>query len=800
MTEKSTPSTSRLPVLPVRDRVVFPNVHVPLVVGREKSIQAVKAAFAGDRLIFVAAQRHMKVEDPGRDDIFEYGTVAEILQTVNLPDGILRVRVLGRHRARLVDLSSQDGTLWGDIQTVEVPSLKGEDGVKMEALRRLVVRKFEEYAKKIGRVPAEIVSGLPEINSLDKLADTISDAMLVSVEEKQDLIETADIPKRLSRMIEVLDAEIEILNIERKIQMRVHRQIEKNQKEYYLNEQMRAIQKELKKKDDVGKEMDDFRAKIKELKMPAEAEEIALKEIERLEKMMPYSPEATVARGYLEWLTTLPWSSMTKDNVDVKSARTVLDEDHFGLEKPKERLLEYLAVLKLTHTIKGPVLCFVGPPGVGKTSLAKSLAKALGREFARISLGGVRDEAEIRGHRRTYIGSMPGRIIQSIRKAKSKNAIILLDEIDKMGTDWRGDPAAALLEVLDPEQNKNFVDHYLDTGFDLSNVIFITTANSLYGIPPTLQDRMEVIRFSAYTTDEKASIANQFLLPKELKEHGLPATSVKIDDEALRKIIHVYTQEAGVRELQRKIAQICRKVAVEWVQATEKGQRHKSIPIGLKDLSRYLGAAEYVREKISVNAVGVSTGLAWTDHGGETLTIEVTTMPGQGKVLLTGKLGSVMQESAQAALSLVRSHAAKLGVKVPSFGKVDIHVHVPEGAIPKDGPSAGIALATAILSALSGRRVRKEIAMTGELTLRGRVLPIGGLKEKVLAAFREGMKTVLYPTGNEKDLPEIPEAVRKSIKLVSVSSIDDVFRLAVEPSPSKAANSQKRPSLRPPAN
>jgi len=800
MTEKSASSLIHLPVLPVRDRVVFPNVHVPLVVGREKSMQAVRSAFAGDRLIFVAAQRHMKVEDPGRDDLFEYGTVAEIIQLVNLPDGILRVRVHGRYRARLVDFSSREGTLFGDIQKVEVPSLENEDSVRMEALRRLSVRKFEDYAKKIGRIPAEVTSSLAEITSLDKLSDTIADALLVSVEEKQDLIEAANVSKRMQRLVEILDAEIEILNIERKIQMRVHRQIEKNQKEYYLNEQMRAIQKELKKKDDMGRDMDDFRSKIKEIKMPTEAEEIALKEIERLERMMPFSPEATVARGYLEWLTSLPWTNATKDNVDVKAARTILDQDHFGLEKPKERLLEYLAVLKLTQSIKGPVLCFVGPPGVGKTSLAKSLARAMGREFSRISLGGVRDEAEIRGHRRTYIGSMPGRLIQSIKKAKSKNPVILLDEIDKMGTDWRGDPAAALLEVLDPEQNKNFVDHYLDTGFDLSNVIFITTANSLYSIPATLQDRMEVIRFSAYTTDEKASIATEFLMQKELKEHGLPANAVKFEDEALRKIIHVYTQEAGVRELQRKIAQVCRKVAVEWVQATTKAKNRKTISIGLKDLTRYLGPAEFIREKITVNSVGVSTGLAWTDHGGETLTIEVTTMPGQGKVLLTGKLGAVMQESAQTALSLVRSHGERIGLKFPSFGKTDVHVHVPEGAIPKDGPSAGIALATAIFSSLSGRRVRKEIAMTGELTLRGRVLPIGGLKEKVLGAFRDGMKTILFPIGNEKDVPEIPESVRKSLKLVPVASIEEVFNLAIEPAASKQDAAPKRPVLRHPAN
>jgi ATP-dependent Lon protease len=786
-------SIRRIPVLPVRDRIVFPSTHAPLIVGRPRSIEAVQRAMGGDRLIFITAQRHVQVEEPSRNDLYEHGTLAEALQTIHMPDGMLRVRVLGRQRARLVDLTLEQGTLLGDIQYTATPSLTNEEGLQLEALRRMLLRKFDEYVKKVGRIPIDLVSSAEKQTSLDVLADTVADALYISIEEKQELLEIATIPKRLSRIVEILDSEIEILNIERKIQTRVHRQIEKNQKEYYLNEQMRAIQKELKKKDDNAQEIDTLREKIKAAKMTDEAQELALKEADRLEKMMPFSPEATVVRGYLDCMVSLPWSHVSKDNVDVAHAKTILDEDHFGLDKPKERLLEYMAVLKLTKSIKGPVLCFVGPPGVGKTSLAKSLARAMGREFYRISLGGVRDESEIRGHRRTYIGSMPGRIIQALRKTKTKNPVILLDEIDKMGTDWRGDPSAALLEVLDPEQNKSFVDHFLDVGFDVSQVIFITTANSLYTIPATLQDRMEVLRFSAYTTDEKVHIARQFLLRKELKEHGMSNVTLKLADETLRKLIHSYTQEAGVRALQRKIAQICRKVAVDLTK-TKGTLTKKTISIGLADLATYLGVAEFHREKTPANAVGISTGLAWTEHGGETLTIEVTSMPGQGKVQLTGKLGSVMQESAQTALSLVKSRGDKWGVRVQSLQKTDLHVHVPEGAVPKDGPSAGIAMATALVSALSGKAVRNDVAMTGEVTLRGRVLPIGGLKEKVIAAQRDGMKVILYPRGNEKDLSEIPENVRKSLQLIAVDDIDQVFGHALLTLPVKTGATPRKSS------
>jgi len=783
-----------MPVLPIRDRVVFPNVQITLVVGRERSIRALQKALAGDHLIFIAAQRQMKVEEPTREDLYAHGTVAEVIQSMVMPDGLVRVRIYGRSRAKLMDASVGDTCLMGDIQTVETLSMEKEPPLEMEALRRMLLRQFEDYARKTGRVTEEWVSNVNKMTSLDQMCDTISDMLAISIEEKQDLIETLHIPTRMSRLVEILNAEIEILNLERKIQTRVNRQVEKNQKEYFLNEQMRAIQKELKKKDDHAQEAEELKTKIKELKMPPEAEEVALKEVGRLEKMMPYSPESTVVRTYLDWMTALPWNKRTGDSLDVPLARAVLEADHFGLDKPKERILEYLAVLKLTKSIQGPVLCFVGPAGTGKTSLAKSMARAMGREFVRISLGGVRDESEIRGHRRTYIGALPGRLIQALKRTKTKNPVILLDEIDKMGSDWRGDPAAALLEVLDPEQNKSFVDHYLDVGFDLSEVIFIATANSLYSIPQTLTDRLEVIRFSAYTTDEKVAIANKYLLPKQLKEHGLAPMSVRFSDEALRKMIHIYTQEAGVRGLQRKIAQACRKVAVEWVEK-KSNAKQKVLPVGLNDLSHYLGVPEFDRPKMHVNSVGIATGLAWTEHGGEILTVEVTTLPGEGKVILTGKLGDVMRESAQAALTLVKSMAKKFHLSESVFKKRDVHVHVPEGAVPKDGPSAGVALATAMMSAITGRAVKADVAMTGEITLGGRVLPIGGLKEKALAGFHEGIKTILFPEGNIKDLPEIPEKVQKSVKLTPVRNIEDVFKLALSPVVVKPQAHLRKPAV-----
>jgi len=796
MEEKKDSNLTSLPVLPVRDRVVYPSLNVPLVIGRPRSIQALNLAQQKDHLVFVVTQRNMRMEEPSREDLYEFGTIAEILSSTQLPDGFVRIRVLGQKRAKLLDLSFRDGSLMGDVSVLASPTIEKEQTIELEALKRLLLKKFEEYVRKSNRLSPDVLEKMNEIYSLDHLSDAVAEALLISLQEKQELLELVQIQKRLSRLVEILDAEIEILQIERKIQNRVHRQIEKSQKEYYLNEQMRAIQRELKKKDDFSEEMEELRGKIKKLKMPEKVEEMALKEVIRLEKMMPYSPEATVVRGYLDVLLSLPWAKTTKDKIDVEEAKRIMEKDHYGLEKPKERILEYMAVLKLTQKIKGPILCFIGPPGTGKTSLVKSMAKAMGRKFLRISLGGVRDEAEVRGHRRTYIGSMPGRIIQGLKKAETRNPIVLLDEIDKMGSDWRGDPSAALLEVLDPEQNYAFIDHFLDVEFDLSQVIFIATGNSIYEIPKTLLDRLEVIRFSAYTTDEKVAIAKQFILSKELKEHGLPEKALQFEDEAIRKIIHLYTQEAGVRELQRKIAKICRKVAVDWVKSKGGSARPKTKMVRLKDLSQYLGVAEYVKEKLPPNAVGVATGLAWTENGGETLSIEVSPVPGTGKIIMTGKLGSVMQESAQAAYSLVKSRAKKLKIKEQDFRKHDLHVHIPEGAVPKDGPSAGIVLTTAIVSALSGIPVRKEIGMTGEVTLRGRVLAIGGLKEKVLAAFRDELKVVLYPKANEKDLPDIPEKVRKNLKLIPVESIDDVLKLALQPAPLRSASVRSSSSQR----
>ena len=766
---------SQLPLLPVRDIVIFPAMVLPLAVGREKSIKALEEAMASQRLIFLTTQKNIQTEDPTPDDIYPIGTVSEVLQLLKMPDGTLKVLVEGIQRARWTDFRLNDR---GYIE-VELNLLYEsiDKTPEIEALMRRSSALFEQYVKLNPRLPMEIYVAVANINDPGRLADTIASHLMIKVSDKQSILEVANPGERLEKLVQILNAEIEILNIERRIQNRVRSQIEKTQKEYYLTEQMKAIQKELRQKDDYAKELDELRTKIKAAKMTKEAEEVADKEISRLEKMMSFSPEATVIRTYLDWLISLPWSQITEDNLDLKRAQKILDEDHFGLDKTKDRVLEYLAVLKRVKKIKGPILCFVGPPGVGKTSIAKSVARSLGRNFVRISMGGVRDEAEIRGHRRTYIGALPGRIIQSMRKAKSRNPVFILDEIDKMGSDWRGDPSAALLEVLDPEQNYAFVDHYLDVEYDLSNVMFITTANTLYNIPTTLLDRLEVIRFSGYTTDEKVKIAQQFLIPKQVKEHGLTSKELEITPEAIKSIISDYTHEAGVRNLEREMANLCRKVAKE---LGMNGNAKKIIKMTPENLNKYLGIPQYIHEKVAPNEIGVATGLAWTEVGGETLTIEVNRMKGKGVLNLTGKLGDVMKESAQAALSYVRSSAKTLKIKEDLFRDNDFHVHVPEGAVPKDGPSAGIAIATALASIAAGRPVKKDIAMTGEITLRGRVLAIGGLKEKVLAAYREGIKTVIYPEGNKKDLSDIPKDIQKEIKMVPVKHMDEVLQLSLQ--------------------
>jgi ATP-dependent Lon protease len=773
MKELKSSIPERLPLLPVRDTIVFPTMVIPLPVGRKKSIRAVEEAMATHKFIFLSAQKRIHIEDPGQEDIFRVGTVAEILQMIKLPDSTLKLLVEGIRRAELCSLreETEQGYVTAQINIIEEQAEQGPDA---EALKREVASLFEEYVKINRKLPAEMSSVMLNIEDAGRLADTIASHLTIKLSERQVLLELSSVKRRLEKISEILVREIEILNVERKIQNRVKTQIEKTQKEYYLTEQMKAIQKELRQKDDFSKEIDELRAKIKQAKMSKEAQEISDKELQRLEKMMPFSPEATVIRTYLDWMINLPWSTATQDNFDIQRAQKILEEDHYGLTKAKERAIEYLAVLNRVKKIKGPILCFVGPPGTGKTSLAKSVARALDRNFVRVSLGGVRDEAEIRGHRRTYIGSLPGRIMQWMRKAKSNNPVFLLDEIDKMGTDWRGDPSAALLEVLDPEQNYSFVDHYLDVEFDLSHVMFITTANSLYSIPPSLTDRLEIIRFPGYTINEKVEIAEKFIIPKQLREHGLTPKILQITTEAIKEIIEKYTREAGVRNLEREIANICRKVTKELAVDSRK----KTVTVD-KEIGKYLGIPEFIKEKVSPNTVGVSTGLAWTEHGGETLTIEVAMLKGNGKFILTGKLGDVMKESSQAALSYVRSISKYYGVKDSIFKNKDFHIHLPEGAIPKDGPSAGIAIATALASVVTNYPVKKDVAMTGEITLRGRVLPIGGFKEKIIAAHRENINTVIFPEGNRKDLEDIPKNIQKEMNLISVKNMDEVLRIAL---------------------
>ncbi|MDA8131914.1 MAG: endopeptidase La [Elusimicrobia bacterium] len=763
-----------LPAIAIRDVVMFPYMALPLSVDRPKSVAAIEASLAAGKYILALAQKKPSVNDPASEDLYQYGVVSVISQSLKMPDGTMRVFLEGRRRAR-VSKVAQDAS--GTYLQAEVgyPEEDNARTPEVIALMRHAVEVFEAYVRLGTKITLDSSSMLQQIEDPAKLADTIAANSMFSLPDKQDVLETESPSERLEKLIKFLAKEVEILDIEQKIHTRVKTQIEKSQKEYYLNEQMKAIQKELHQKDDFSKEIDELKKRIKAAKMSKEAEAAAEKELARLSKMMPFSPESTVSRTYLDWLVSLPWNAETKDEIDLGKAKTILDEDHFGLKKPKERVLEYLAVCKLTEKLKGPILCFVGPPGVGKTSIARSIARSMGRKFVRMSLGGVRDEAEIRGHRRTYVASMPGRLMQSMKKAGSRNPVFLMDEIDKMGSDWRGDPAAALLEVLDPEQNSEFNDHFLDVPFDISKVMFIATANTLWGIPVSLRDRMEIIDFSGYTHDEKIEITKKFLIPRQLKEHGLKEGSLKIDDKGIDAVIRGYTREAGVRNLNREFASMCRRAARKIVE-----EKVSSVKVTPDNVGDFLGVPKFLATPASYNAVGIATGLAWTENGGEVLAVEALAVPGKGALTLTGKLGDVMKESAQAAFTYVRSRELAPASYINSH---NFHVHIPEGAIPKDGPSAGVTMATALASLFTGRPVRKNLSMTGEITLTGRVLPIGGLKEKVIASFRDGIDTVLFPKVNIKELEDIPEEIRSRMRLKPVERMEEVLDMALEPAP-----------------
>lgn len=764
-----------LPLLPLRGTLVFPHMVTPLEVGRERSIEAVEQSMLRDGRIVLAAQHQLAVEDPQPEDIYSVGTLCEIKQLLKVPEGQIRVLVEGLARVTLDHIDDADG--YYEVFVTEVPETNGDmDNYEREALMRIVRDEFEKYVRLSKKIPAEVLMSVSSIDDIHRFADTIASQMNVMFKEKQDLLEIFPVDKRLEAILGLLYREGEILGLEKSIQQRVRKQMEKAQREYYLREQIKAIQVELGERDEKGSsEIEELKEKLEKGKLPKEAKAKVLHEIHRLERMAPMAAEATVVRNYIDWMLSLPWSKRTKDRLDLNLAEELLDRDHYGLEKVKERILEFLAVRQLTKSSKGPILCLVGPPGVGKTSLAQSVGSALNRNFSRLSLGGVRDEAEIRGHRRTYIGSMPGRIIQTMKTVGSLNPVIVLDEVDKLASDFRGDPASALLEVLDPEQNNRFGDHYLEVPFDLSEVLFITTANVLHSIPAPLRDRMEVIEIPGYTEYEKFEIAKRHLWPKQLENNGLREDQLQISDNTIYKIISEYTKEAGVRTLERRLGTVCRKVATEIV----KGQI-TSARVNVSNLHKYLGAPRYLHSQVNLeDKVGVATGLAFTQVGGETLTIEVTVVDGKGKLTLTGKLGEVMQESAQAALSYLRSRAVELGID-PKFHECkDIHMHIPEGAIPKDGPSAGITIATALASALTNRPVRHDLSMTGEITLRGRVLPIGGVKEKLLAAHRAGITHVLLPVENEKDLEEIPASVLSKLKISLVEHMDEVLAHAL---------------------
>lgn len=758
-----------MPMLPLRGVLVFPYTVIHLDVGRKKSINAIEEAMLIDKEIFLATQKDAQTDDPGEDDIYHIGTVAEIRQILKMPGGTMRILVEGICRAKIRQFTSMDPYIKVEIEQFNESDIEKDN--RVEALMRTLISQFEQYVRMSKKISPETVISVVAIEEPGRLADVIASHLTLKINEKQRILEALDINERLEYLCEILAKEMEVLELERKINIRVRKQMEKSQKEYYLREQMKAIQKELGERDEKITEIEELKEKIEKANLPKHAEEKAYKELERLEKMPPMVAEAVVVRNYLDWLLSLPWSVETRDRLDIKMAEEILEREHYGLKKPKERIIEYLAIRKLAKKMKGPILCLVGPPGVGKTSLGKSVAHALNRNFVRISLGGIRDEAEIRGHRRTYVGSMPGRILQGMKQAGSKNPVFLLDEIDKMTMDFRGDPASALLEVLDPEQNNTFSDHYLEIPFDLSKVMFITTANSIHNIPRPLLDRMEIIELGGYTEEDKVHIAMDYLIPKQIKEHGLKDINISFTEGAVRKIIREYTREAGVRNLERQIAAVCRKVARQVVE-----DKNYYANITSNRIIKMLGPEKYrygTAEK--ENQIGVATGLAWTEMGGDILAVEVALLKGKGNLTLTGKLGDVMKESAQAALTYVRSRAEQLGISDEVRDTYDVHLHVPEGAIPKDGPSAGITIATALASAMSGKPVRNDVAMTGEITLRGRVLPIGGVKEKVLAAHRAGINTVILPVENKKDLDEVPANVKKRMRFVLVEHMDEVL-------------------------
>jgi len=768
---KKSHNTIVLPVLPLRDIVVFPHMIVPLFVGRDKSVRALEEVMAKDKQILLVAQKDANEDDPSPADVFEVGTVASVLQLLKLPDGTVKVLVEGFNRATIDEFVRED-----DYFAARATMLTGEeaDPAEVEALSRTVISQFEQYVKLNNKIPSEVLVTVNQIDDSSKLADTVASHLALKVDDKQELLSMVSVTERLERIFSFMESEIGVLQVEKKIRGRVKRQMEKTQREYYLNEQLKAIQKELGEGDESREETQELEEKIAATKFSKEAREKCLAELKKLKSMSPMSAEATVVRNYLEWMLSVPWGKKSRVKKDIAQAQKVLDIDHYGLEKVKERIIEYLAVQQRAKKLKGPILCLVGPPGVGKTSLGKSIARSTGREFVRFSLGGVRDEAEIRGHRRTYIGSMPGKVMQSMKKAGTTNPLFLLDEIDKMGQDFRGDPASALLEVLDPEQNNKFGDHYLEADYDLSNVMFVTTANSL-NIPRPLLDRMEIIHLSGYTEDEKLEIAKRHLLPKILKDHGMKDGEWTISDGALKDVIRYYTREAGVRSLEREIAKLIRKVLKEIVEGSK-----EKVALTSRNLAQYAGVRKFrYGQAEKEDQIGHTTGLAWTQVGGELLTIEAVVVPGKGMIKSTGKLGDVMKESIQAAKSYVHSRCVDFGIHPRIFEKRDIHIHVPEGATPKDGPSAGGAMCTSIVSILTGIPVSKEIAMTGEVTLRGNILPIGGLKEKLLAALRGGITKVLIPKDNEKDLAEIPDNVKKGLEIIGVSTIDEVLKHAL---------------------